>query len=347
MPVRSLRLLTFPPRPAQGGERGAALLRERPTSPPAESPRDGSGQEGPGYGGSGRGGSGYDGSGQGGPGWGGSGQGGSGNGGSGNGGGRQDDNPFAPPPEGAPDRPWQPRHPGGTPGTGQGQGPGYGPGPGQGQGPGYPQWPGYGSGPGQGHGQGQGGGQGSGGGQGPGGGSPWGSQWSDRQPGRSPGGFGERPGGGPQGPGGPAGPGMRWDPTDPAQRRARYALLSGMWAVFFALFSWPYVALLLGALALYWGSSALRAKPRRPAPDAPEQGAAPGIPAGRPQRTAAISGLVTASLALVLVASTFTVQLVYRDYYTCVNDALTHEAKQSCDTLLPRELRGVLGVDNG
>lgn len=137
---------------------------------------------------------------------------------------------------------------------------------------------------------------------------------------------------------------MRWDPTDPAQRRARYALLSGMWAVFFALFSWPYVALLLGALALYWGISALRAQPRRPSPDAP---AAPGAPAGRPQTTAAVSGLVTAGLALVLVASTFTVQFVYRDYYTCVNDALTHEAKQSCDTLLPRELRGVLGSDNG
>jgi hypothetical protein len=134
---------------------------------------------------------------------------------------------------------------------------------------------------------------------------------------------------------------MRWDPTDPAQRRARYALLSGMWAVFFALFSWPYVALLLGVLALYWGISALRTEPRRPNPDTPPQ---PG--AGRPQTTAAVGGLVTASLALVLVASTFTVQFVYRDYYTCVNDALTHEAKQSCQQLLPRELRGVLGAGN-
>jgi hypothetical protein len=134
---------------------------------------------------------------------------------------------------------------------------------------------------------------------------------------------------------------MRWDPTDPAQRRARYALLSGMWAVFFALFSWPYVALLLGALALYWGISALRAKPRTPSPDSPAQPAA-----ARPQVTAAVGGLVTASLALVLVASTFTVQFVYRDYYTCVNDALTHEAKQSCDQLLPKELRGVLGTAN-
>lgn len=233
------------------------LLRERPASPP-EAPEGGQGDQG-------------------------------GRDGDGRGGGQQDDNPFAPPPEGTPDRPWQSRHP-----------------------------------------------------EGPQGGSPWGSQWSDRQPGRSPGGFGERPGGGPQGPGGPAGPGMRWDPTDPTQRRARYALLSGMWAVFFALFSWPYVALLLGALALYWGVSALRAKPRRPGPDTPAPPAAPG----RPQTTAAVGGLVTASLALVLVASTFTVQLVYRDYYTCVGDALTHEAQQSCDRLLPQELRGVLGVGN-
>ncbi|MGW5129757.1 hypothetical protein [Streptomyces sp. NPDC004135] len=263
MPDRSMRLLTFPQLSPQGGERGAVLLRERPGSPP-EAPSDG-----------------------------------------GDRGGRErgsqedrpkEDNPFAPPPEGTPDRPWQPRRP-----SGDGA---------------------------------QDGGERDG--------SPWGSQWSDRQPGRSPGGFGERPRGGPEGQGGPqgSGPNMRWDPTDPAQRRARYALLSGMWAFFFALFSWPYVALLLGALALYWAISSLRAKPRRSDPDspAPEQ-------QGRPQTTAAVSGLVTASLAIVLVAASFAAQLVYRDYYTCTTDALTNEAKQSCSKLLPDELRGVLGTD--
>ncbi|MEV7138830.1 hypothetical protein [Streptomyces tauricus] len=216
-----------------------------------------------------------------------------------------DDNPFAPPPEGTPDRPWQPRRPAG----GQGQ---------DGRG-----------------------GQDDGN-------SPWGSQWSDRQPGPAQGGrFGDRPGsgnsggpgGGPDGSGGP-GAGMRWDPTDPAQRRARYALLSGMWAFFFALFSWPYMALLLGALALYWSISALRAKPRSADPDTP----APVGQGSRPQTTAAISGLVTASLALAMVALTFTAQLVYRDYYTCVNDSLTHTAKKSCDTLLPDELQRLLGA---
>ncbi|MFR9796381.1 hypothetical protein ACL02U_10825 [Streptomyces sp. MS06] len=221
----------------------------------------------------------------------------------------QDDNPFAAPPEGAPDRPWQPRHPA------------------------------------AGRDDDRRGGDGDHGDRGAGApdddDSPWGRQWSDRQPGRSSDGFGQRPGSGPEGQPGRPGPNMRWDPTDPIQRRARYALLGGMWAFFFALFSWTYLALLLGALALYWGISALRAKPRRPDPDRPE----PEPAASRPQTTAAVSGLVTASLALLLVAITFTAQLVYRDYYTCTSDALTDAAKQSCSKLLPEELRGVLGTN--
>ncbi|MGN9759347.1 hypothetical protein [Streptomyces sp. SD31] len=258
MSDRSLRLLTLPPQSAQGGKRGAVLLRERPASPPDAPSGKTPGDE--------------------------------------QSGGTQADNPFAPPPEGTPDRPWQPRRPSGEDGA-------------------------QGSGEGGGH-------------------SPWGSQWSDRQPGRSPDGFGERPRGGPEGPGnGGPGSGMRWDPTDPAQRRARYALLSGMWAFFFALFSWPYVALMLGALALYWGITSLRTKPRTPDPDTP----APR-PGGRPQTTAAVSGLVTASLAMAVVAAGFTAQVVYSDYYTCTNDALTNEAKQACNELLPKELRGVLGT---
>ncbi|MFE9838095.1 hypothetical protein ACFYP4_23590 [Streptomyces sp. NPDC005551] len=214
-----------------------------------------------------------------------------------------DHNPFAPPPEGTPDQPWQPRRPADG-------------------------------------GRGEGSDEGSR--------SPWGSQWSDRQPGPSQnGGFGDRPGapGGQGGPGdgreggkGGPGTGMRWDPADPAQRRARYSLLTGMWAFFFALFSWPSVALLLGALAMYWGVSSVRAKPRAPEPGAPAPD--PGV---RSQTSAAVSGLVTASLALAMVALTFTAQLVYSDYYTCTNDALTSAAKQSCDDLLPKELRSLLG----
>ncbi|MFJ1825927.1 hypothetical protein [Streptomyces sp. NPDC088178] len=265
-----------------------------------------------------------------------------------------DDNPFAAPPANRPDQPWQPRHPSNA-GNGNGDGNG-----GRGNGDGAPE-----------------------------GGSPderpaRGSQWSSRQPGRQSGDFGGRPGGpgGPNGPGGPEGKpgGPRWDPTDPAQRRARYSLLCGMWAFFFALFDFPEIALLLGALALYWSISALRAKPKGvsapggsagaagpavpsgtpaagplqgsgsghvPAPPAP--GSAPGAPApgyGRQQTTAAVSGLVTALLALSIVATTFTVQLVYRDYYTCVNDALTKSGQLACNDLLPKPLEPFFGVKN-
>ncbi|QXE35127.1 hypothetical protein KQY30_13460 [Streptomyces sp. GMY02] len=258
-----------------------------------------------------------------------------------------DDNPFAPPPEGRPDQPWRPRRPEGGPGDG-----------------------------------------GSGSDR-----SGWGSQWSSRQPGRSPDGFGSRPGGrdgqngrdgGQDGPEGGRGGGLRWDPTDPIQRRARYALLGGMWAFFFALFDFPEIALLLGSLALYWGASALRNKPadgssrdgrdgrQNPAltgaasrntagtptataGTAAQPAPAPGHTAGAPfpsassasnrqQTTAAVSGLVTAGIALAIVAATFTVQLVYRDYYTCLNDALTKTGQLSCNDELPRSLVPVFGV---
>ncbi|MFB8123406.1 hypothetical protein ACFVG1_12535 [Streptomyces bacillaris] len=244
-----------------------------------------------------------------------------------------DDNPFAPPPPGRPDQPWQPRHPSGSDGNGKGDGED------EGSGNGRPSW---------------------------------GSQWSSRQPGRGGGGFGGRSGAnGPGGKGGPDGApgGMRWDPTDPVQRRARYALLGGIWAIFFALFDFPEIALLLGALSVYWSISSLRAAPKKPsAPDrtvvggtaapaaaptptpAPGDGVAPAAAAPdrtgdrRPQTTAAISGLVTALLALIIVITTFTVQLVYRDYYTCVNDALTKTGALSCNEQLPKPLEPLFGV---
>ncbi|WP_079023587.1 hypothetical protein [Streptomyces odonnellii] len=277
-----------------------------------------------------------------------SGSGTTGSGGSSGSAGSSDDNPFAPPPEGRPDQPWRPRRPEGGPGDG-----------------------------------------GSGSDR-----SGWGSQWSSRQPGRSPDGFGSRPGGrdgqngrdgGQDGPESGRGGGLRWDPTDPIQRRARYALLGGMWAFFFALFDFPEIALLLGSLALYWGASSLRNKPadassrdgrdgrQNPAlagaasrnntagtptttaGSAAQPAPAPGHTAGAPfpsassassrqQTTAAVSGLVTAGIALAIVAATFTVQLVYRDYYTCLNDALTKTGQLSCNDELPRSLVPVFGV---
>ncbi len=145
-----------------------------------------------------------------------------------------------------------------------------------------------------------------------------------------------------------------------------------MWAFFFALFDFPQVALLLGSLALYWGISSLRAKAPLPRPSAERTGANPSdvgttssasTPAGappvpstppgapaqgttthKPQTTAAVSGIVTASLALLVVAGTFTVQLVYRDYYTCVNDALTKTGQLACNDKLPDSLVPIFGV---
>ncbi|MER6202296.1 hypothetical protein ABT234_33640 [Streptomyces sp. NPDC001586] len=174
-----------------------------------------------------------------------------------------DDNPFAAPPEGRPDQPWQPRS-GGDGGNGEG--------------PGDPD--------------------------------------------------------------GRRGP-TRWDPTDPIQRRARYALLAGMWGFFFGIFGIPSVGLLLGALALYWGISALRGKP---AAATGEPGAPTGLdalgPAARPQRTAAVSGLVTASLAILLAMSSYGLQLAYKDFYVCRDDALTSAAELQCNTLLPNNVVG-------
>lgn len=147
-----------------------------------------------------------------------------------------------------------------------------------------------------------------------------------------------------------------------------------MWSFFFALFDFPEIALLLGALAVYWSISALRAKPKGAAAPgggagaagpsgapaagalqgsgsghAPAPGSAPGAPVlgySRQQTTAAVSGLVTALLALSIVAMTFTVQLVYRDYYTCVNDALTKSGQLACNDLLPKPLEPFFGVKN-
>ncbi|MEV2244845.1 hypothetical protein [Streptomyces sp. NPDC049970] len=242
-----------------------------------------------------------------------------------------DDNPFAAPPEDRPDQPWQPRRPSRTTGDHDGTGDGR-----------------------------------------PEDRPAWGSQWSDRQPGRQDSGFGGRPGntGGPGGQGdGPEGKpgGLRWDPTDPTQRRARYAVLGGMWAFFFALFDLPEIAMLLGALAVYWSISALRGGPRKPeaartgvaavSGGTPDRATAPASPAGAPgagqstgqstgrqQTTAAVSGLVTALLALAIVATGYTVQLVYRDYYTCVNDALTKSGALACNDKLPDALEPFFGV---
>lgn len=259
----------------------------------------------------------------------------------------REDNPFAAPPEGRPDQPWRPR--------GQGEG-------------------GSGGGSGSGSEEGEtGSGTGSGSGSDQNGRSAWGGQWSSRQPGRQSGGFGGPRGSGHEGggPGGGPGRGLRWDPTDPPQRHARYSLHAGVWGLFFALFSLTEIALLLGALSVYWGISALRgdksgaragssdkvrggrrgSRARATAEDVAgtdrtgEHETAkqtPHVPvavtpaqAAKSRTTAAISGLITATLTLTIVAGAFTLRQVHSDYFTCREDALTQSSREECSDLLP------------
>lgn len=49
-------------------------------------------------------------------------------------------------------------------------------------------------------------------------------------------------------------------------------------------------------------------------------------------------------LSLLIVAGGFTMQLVYRDFYTCADDALTRSGQLACNDLLPEPLREVFGV---
>lgn len=251
----------------------------------------------------------------------------------------EETNPFAPPPEGQPDRPWQSRHPeGGRPGGGS-QDPQDSPDSPVGEG-----------------GEGEQDDQRT----------RWGSQWSRRQPKRQNGGFGEPPEERGDRERRRGGPGQRWDPADPAQRHARAAFLSGMWGVFFGLLGWNWLALLLGALALYWGISALRGGPKTSG-DGEQQrdtgrveeleGASGtrrksnsggrGNGSARPQFPAALAGVALAVSALLIVASTYTVQLIYKEYYDCMEDALTAPARESCEQHLPSQLRPLLGERDG
>ncbi|SOD61982.1 hypothetical protein SAMN06297387_104152 [Streptomyces zhaozhouensis] len=191
----------------------------------------------------------------------------------------EEDNPFAPPPEGQPDRPWRPRRPDDDSGDERGSGDGSKPG--------------------------------------------WGGP------------FGRRP----RGEGDDDRNGRRWDPNDPVQRHARYAVLAGMWGVFAGLLSWEWLGLLLGALALYWGISALRGGPR----DAEGRPPAPTPDGRRPQRGSAIAGVVLAGVALAIVAASYTAQLVYKDYFDCVSDSLTAPSKAACEKDLPSQLRPIFG----
>jgi hypothetical protein len=226
---------------------------------------------------------------------------------------QRDTNPFAPPPKGAPEQPWRPRRSARDGEGGEG-------------GENEPQDARPGS----------------------------GDRWSNQQPEPrrdgfgGPDGYGSRPGGGPGGgPGRQGGTGPRFDVTDPVQRRARYALLAGMWGLFFGLFSMPEIGLLLGALALYWGVSSLRGKAKQQDGEA-AAAASPYVRVQqKPQFTAAVSGIIAGAMALAIVALTFSFQLVYQNYYTCLNDALTQPDRAACVNLLPEQVRPMLGSQDG
>ena len=64
--------------------------------------------------------------------------------------------------------------------------------------------------------------------------------------------------------------------------------------------------------------------------------------ADKAKRTAAVSGLVTASLTLAIVAASFAFQFVYSDFFACQNDALTQSSRDDCKRHLPEELRPFL-----
>jgi hypothetical protein len=55
---------------------------------------------------------------------------------------------------------------------------------------------------------------------------------------------------------------------------------------------------------------------------------------------------VLAAASLMIVATTYTVQLVYKDYYDCVDDALTEPSREACDDLLPSQIRPFLTESN-
>ncbi|GHF48874.1 hypothetical protein GCM10018790_28250 [Kitasatospora xanthocidica] len=207
-------------------------------------------------------------------------------------------NPFAPPPADAPDQPWQPR----SPWTGEGQdGGGHGGG-GQGGGPGgeRPQLP-----------------------------PPWGSGQGDGSPGQRP----------------PAPQPPRLDPANPAHRRARNAALAGPFALVCLFTGFHWIALLVGLLGIVWGIGALRSPKGTPAATAAAAGPfgpvgpagpVPMAPAPNPLTPAALAGILTGAMTVVVAMSVIGLNYHYRDYVTCVRDSLTTVGAENCDRYAPQ-----------
>ncbi|WP_052707206.1 hypothetical protein [Streptomyces rubellomurinus] len=153
---------------------------------------------------------------------------------------------------------------------------------------------------------------------------PWGAGLGDGRTGQRP----------------PAPQPPRLDPTDPAHRRARNAALAGPLALvsLFAGFHW--IALLVGVLGIVWGVSALRA----PKPAATGAGATAGAPAGtvpgapvpNPLTPAALAGILTGAMTVLVATSVIGLGVYYHDYVTCVQDSLTSVGAENCDRYAPQ-----------
>ncbi|MFJ1703064.1 hypothetical protein [Kitasatospora sp. NPDC088346] len=135
----------------------------------------------------------------------------------------------------------------------------------------------------------------------------------------------------------PPQPAPKFDPNDPAQRRARHALIAGMGGLFCTIVGIYYVALLLGALAVYWAISALRSgRAQGRAEGRTEARTEPtGAPAAQPQAPAAIGGLFTGAVVVLFTLGWLGAQLYYNDYVVCVKDAPTAAARHSCTVTNP------------
>ncbi len=145
----------------------------------------------------------------------------------------------------------------------------------------------------------------------------------------------------------PPPPAPKFDPTDPVQRKARYALSSGIGALLCLLLGYLPVSLLLGALAVYWAVSSLRgARTAQGAAPAQGTGGAQGVGGARglggaqaaasgAQTPAAVAGLFIGAASVLVTMGWFGTLTYYNDYVVCVQDAPTIEARHSCQVSDP------------
>lgn len=158
---------------------------------------------------------------------------------------------------------------------------------------------------------------------------PWGSGQGEGGPGRRP----------------PAPQPPRLDPTNPAHRRARNAALAGPFALVCLFTGFHWIALLVGVLGIVWGVAALRSPrpapgaagaPAGPAATASPVGPARGGSAPNPLIPAALAGILTGAMTVVVATSVIGLNYHYRAYVTCVRDSLTSVGAQNCDRYAPQ-----------